>query len=73
MYRTNTRTDAWLTPSDSRTVLRDLIVMRETHGANSAVGHHLSNLAELMKMPNPPAFQIKRQMDGLHRAMCDVQ
>lgn len=70
---TSSSTDTELAQPRSRDVLRDLIVMREAHGADSAVGHHLSNLVELMKMPAPPAHLLKRQADGLHRAMRDVQ
>ncbi len=71
--RTAAASDTPATHESSRTVLdqtrRDLIVMREVHGAESAVGHHLSNLVELIQMPNPPAFQLKKQRDGLQRAL----
>lgn len=40
---------------------RDLIAMRVTHGAHSAVGHHASNIAELLKMAKPPADLLKRR------------
>ena len=62
------------TNGDSLTVvLPELFALREKHGPDSAVGHHASNIAELVQLPNPPAFQLKRQMDGLQRAMRDVQ
>jgi hypothetical protein len=53
--------------------LPELIAMRMKHGATSAVGHHLSNIAELMKLPNPPAALLKRQTDGLQRALSGME
>jgi hypothetical protein len=52
---------------------RGLIALREKHGATSAVGCHASNIVELIQMPSPPAALLKRQTDGLQRAMRDVQ
>lgn len=55
---------------DSLTVvLPELFALREKHGATSSVGHHASNIAELLQLPNPPAFQLKKQRDGLRRAL----
>jgi hypothetical protein len=55
----------------SRTVLeqtrRDLIVMREAHGADSPIGHRCSNIVELIQMPEVPKFQLERQMADLQR------
>jgi hypothetical protein len=74
---TGEKIDTPLTQPGSRDVLdqtrRDLIVMREVHGAESAVGHHLSNIVELIQMSNPPAALLKRQTDGLQRAMRAAQ
>ena len=48
---------------------RDLMALRVKHGATSSVGHHLSNLLELIDLPTPPAFQLKQQIRGLQRAL----
>lgn len=50
-----------------------LIALRNKHDAESAIGHHLSNIVELIQMPNPPADLLKRQTDGLQRAMRAAQ
>ena len=50
-------------------VLPELFALREKYGPTSAVGHHASNIAELLQLPNPPAFQLKKQRDGLQRAL----
>ena len=71
---TDGKIDTPLTHPSSRDVLRrDLIVMRGGLDADSAAGHHISNIVELFKLPNPPAALLKRQMDGLQRALRDVQ
>lgn len=49
--------------------LPELFALREKYGRDSAVGHHASNIAELLQLPNPPAFQLKKQRDGLRRAL----
>ena len=62
--------DALLTQPGSRHVLRSrLDVMRREHGPTSSVGHHLSNLLELVDLPTPPAHLLKQQIRGLQRAM----
>jgi hypothetical protein len=67
---TDRKIDTPLAQSCSRDVLRrDLIVMREAHGANSAVGHRCSNLVELIQMPEIPTFQIERQTADLQRLL----
>ena len=48
---------------------RDLMALRAKHGADSSVGHHLSNLVELLDLPTPPAHLLKQQIRGLQRAM----
>jgi hypothetical protein len=57
----------------SRNVLerdrRDLIVMREVHGADSAVGHRCSNLVELIQMLELPQAQYDRQMADLRKLL----
>lgn len=53
-------------------VLPELIALRVKHGATSAVGHHASNIAELLKMPKPPAHLLQRQLDGLQRAWAQL-
>lgn len=58
------------TDVDSLTVgLPELFALREKYGPTSSVGHHASNIAELLQLPNPPAFQLKKQRDGLRRAL----
>ena len=61
------------TKDDLENTRRDLMALRVAHGADTAIGHHASNIVELIQMPNPPALQLKRQMAGLQRAMRDVQ
>lgn len=53
--------------------MSELTVLRNQHRADSEIGHHCSNIMRLLSMPTPPAFQLKRQMDGLHRAMQAAQ
>lgn len=52
--RTELASDTGLTHGSSRTVLeqtrRDLIVMREVHGAETDSGHGFSNLVELVQV-----------------------
>lgn len=31
------------------------------------------NIVELIQMPNPPAFQLKKQRDGLQRALSGME
>ena len=72
--RTNGKIDTLLAQPGSRSVLRrNLNALRLAHGATSAVGHHASNIAELLKLPKPPARLLKVQMDGLQRALSDLQ
>lgn len=52
---------------------RELIALRVVHGSKSAAGHHISNIVELIKLPNPPADLLKRQMAGLQRALQAIQ
>ena len=69
-------------------IRRDLIVMGQLHGTDSAVGHHGFNLVELLQndvMNGPvwgdhpiqqPSRLLKRQTDGLQRALdnsCQTQ
>ena len=65
--------DTPLTQPSSRTVLeqtrRDLIVMRDAHGAESPVGYRCSNIVELIQMPEVPRFQLERQMSDLQRLL----
>jgi hypothetical protein len=69
--------DVGLTQPGSRTVLeqtrRDLIVMREAHGADSAIGHRCSNIVELLQMPELPRTLLARQMADLHRLTSTIQ
>ena len=69
--------DTQLTRAGSRDVLdqtrRDLIVMREAHGADSPIGHRCSNIVELIQVPEVPKFQLERQMADLQRLLRDVQ
>jgi hypothetical protein len=66
-----------LTQGGSRTVLeqtrRDLIVMREAHGADSAIGHRCSNIVELLQVPELPKALLARQMADLHRLTSTIQ
>jgi hypothetical protein len=77
--------DTGLTQASSRTVLeqarRDLIVMCQSQGEDSAAGHHGFNLVELLQADvlngpvwgdhpiQQPSRLLKRQMDGLQRAL----
>jgi hypothetical protein len=86
---TGSASDTGLTRESSRTVLeqarRDLIVMGQFHGTDSAVGHHGFNLVELLQndvLNGPvwgdhplqhPSLLLKRQADGLQHALRDVQ
>jgi hypothetical protein len=82
---TNGKIDAPLTHLGSRTVLdqacRDLIVMGQLFGTDSAVAYHGFNLVELLQndvLNGPvwgdhflqqPSVLLKRQTDGLQRAL----
>lgn len=74
---TDRKIDTPLTQPCSPDVLsrtrRDLIVMRDAHGADSAVGHRCSNLVELIQVPEVPKFQLERQMADLQRLLASVQ
>lgn len=48
---------------------RDLIALRDAHGADSPIGHRCSNIVELLQMPEVPKFQLARQMADLQRLM----
>jgi hypothetical protein len=65
--------DVGLTHVSSRDVLektrRDLIVMREAYGADSAVGHRCSNIVELLQMPELPKALLARQMSDLQQLL----
>jgi hypothetical protein len=62
--------DAPLTRPGSRDVLRrELILMRNKHGATSPIGCRCSNIVELLQMPEVPRFQIERQMSDLQRLL----
>jgi hypothetical protein len=50
---------------------RDLIALREKHGADSPIGHRCSNLVELIQMASPPAELVKRQMSDLQRLLTE--
>ena len=69
--RTDLDSDTRLTRASSRTFLqeiaRDLIVMREAHGADSPIGHRCSNIVELLQVPELPKDLIARQMADLAR------
>lgn len=49
---------------------RELIALREKHGADSPIGHRCSNIVELIQVPNPPAELVQRQMSDLQRLLC---
>ena len=71
---TGEKIDAPLTHSGSRDVLRrELILMRNKHGATSPIGARCSNIVELIQVPEVPKFQIERQMADLQRLLHDVQ
>jgi hypothetical protein len=87
--RTGSASDTGLTRESSRTVLdqtrRDLIVMGQLFGTDSAVAYHGFNLVELLQndvLNGPvwgdhplqhPSLLLKRQADGLQHALRDVQ
>jgi hypothetical protein len=70
---TGSDSDAPLTQQSSRDVLeqtrRDLIVMRNKHGARSPIGCRCSNIVELIQVPEVPRFQIDRQVADLQRLL----
>ena len=74
---TGSASDTPLAQPSSRTVLeqtrRDLIVMRQAHGDDSAVGHRCSNIVELIQMPELPKELLKRQMTDLARLRAGLQ
>lgn len=62
--------DAGLTQPSSRDVLRrELILVRNKHGATSPIGCRCSNIVELIQMPEVPRFQLERQMADLQRLL----
>lgn len=75
--RTGSASDTPATHQGSRAVLeqtrRDLIVMREAHGADSAIGHRCSNIVELLQMPELPKALLARQMADLARLTSAIQ
>lgn len=48
---------------------RNLIALREKHGADTPVGYRCSNIVELIQMEKPPAELVKRQMSDLQRLL----
>lgn len=54
-------------PENPATMRANLMVRRNKHGAESAIGHHCSNLIELLQLPELPRDLIRRQLDGLAR------
>lgn len=67
---TGEKIDTPLTQPGSRDVLRrELILMRNKHGATSAVGSRCSNIVELIQVPEVPKFQLERQMADLQRLL----
>lgn len=56
-------------PDVLNTTIRDLIVMRNKHGALSAIGSRCSNIVELIQLPEIPRFQLERQMADLQRLL----
>ncbi len=74
---TNGKIDTPLTQPGSRTVLqeiaRDLIVMRDAHGAKSPIGHRCSNIVELLQVPELPRDMLLRQMADLARLRAGLQ
>lgn len=67
--------DTPLAQSGSRTVLektrRDLIVMRNKHGAASPIGRRCSNIIELIQAPEVPKVFLVRQMADLERLLAE--
>lgn len=61
------------TKHDLENARRQLMALREKHGPDTAIGHHVSNLVELFDQRKLPRHLIQRQLDGLQRAMRDVQ
>lgn len=70
---TDRKIDTPLTQAGSRGVLeqtrRDLIVMRNKHGATSPIGCRCSNIIELIQVPELPRLQLERQMADLQRLL----
>lgn len=52
---------------DPGTMRANLMAQRNAAGAESAIGHHCSNLIELLQLPELPKDLIRRQLDGLDR------
>lgn len=52
---------------------RRLILLRNKHGATSAIGSRCSNIVELIQVPEVPKFQLERQMADLQRLLQAVQ
>lgn len=53
--------------------VRELINLRNKHGADSPIGHRCSNLIELIQMPELATWLTQRQMADLARLMSDHQ
>lgn len=54
---------------DLGTMRANLIAQRKEYGSESAVGHHCSNLIELLQLPELPRDLIRRQLKGLQRLL----
>lgn len=54
-------------PENPATMRSNLMAQRAAAGAESAIGHHCSNLIELLQLPELPTHLIRRQLDGLDR------
>ena len=74
---TGAASDTSLTQPGSRDVLgqtrRELIVMRNKHGATRAIGLRCSNLIELIQVPELPKGMLERQMADLQRLLVSPQ
>ena len=71
---TSSSTDTELAQPRSRDVLRrELILMRNKHGAASPIGARCSNIVELIQAPELPTLQLERQMADLQRLLQDHQ
>lgn len=77
MDRTNSKIDTPVARGGSRGVLedarRDLIALREAHGADTPIGHRCSNIVELLRTPDLPRDLIQRQMSDLARLRAGMQ
>lgn len=53
--------------------VRELIALRNKHGAETPVGYRCSNIVELIQLPEVPRSQLGRQMADLQRLLQAVQ